>query len=107
MNHKAKAKIDNLEKLKIERNKLELYCTFQEKLIGLKIDYFKENYNTLLGRALLPYDPSQNIRVNDLLDSANGLIAGLLPGLFKGKFLPGVVLKLIQILVINTLAKKR
>ena len=107
MSHKATAKIDNLEKLRFEKNKLETYCTYQEKLIGLKIDYFKENPGMLLGEALLPYDPSQKVEVNDVLDSANSLIASLLPGLFKGRFLPGFVLKVIQILIIKMFAKKR
>ncbi|MCX6222196.1 MAG: hypothetical protein NTZ69_14545 [Bacteroidia bacterium] len=107
MSHKATAKIDNLEKLRFEKNKLETYCTYQEKLIGLKIEYFKENPGMLLGEALLPYDPSQKIEVNDVLDSANDLIASLLPGLFKGRFLPGFVLKVIQILIIKMFTKKR
>jgi len=107
MSHKATAKIDNLEKLRFEKNKLETYCTYQEKLIGLKIEYFKENPGMLLGEALLPYDPSQKVEVNDVLDSANGLIAALLPGIFKGKFLPVFVLKIIQILIIKIFAKKR
>jgi len=107
MSYKATAKIDNLEKLRFEKNKLETYCTYQEKLIGLKIEYFKENPGMLLGEALLPYDPSQKVEVNDVLDSANGLIAALLPGIFKGKFLPGFVIKVIQILIIKTFAKKR
>jgi hypothetical protein len=107
MSHKTTAKIDNLDKLKFEKVKLQTYCTYQEQLIGLKIDFFKENYNTLLGEALLPYDPSQNIKVNALLDSANNLIAGLFPGFFKGKILPAIVLKLMQIVMIKTFAKKR
>ena len=107
MSQKATAKIDNLEKLRFEKNKLETYCTYQEKLIGLKIEYFKENPGKVLGEALLPYDQSQKIEVNTVLDSANGLIAALLPGLFKGKFLPGFVLKVIQILIIKIFAKIR
>ena len=107
MSQKATAKIDNLEKLRFEKNKLETYCTYQEKLIGLKIEYFKENPGKVLGEALLPYDQSQKIEVNTVLDSANGLIAALLPGLFKVKFLPGFVLKVIQILIIKIFAKKR
>jgi hypothetical protein len=107
MSYKATAKIDNLEKLRFEKNKLETYCAYQEKLIGLKIEYFKENPGMLLGEALLPYDPSQKIQVEDVLDSANDLIAALLPGIFKGKFLPGFVLKVIQILIIKMFAKKR
>ena len=47
------------------------------------------------------------IQVEDVLDSANSLIASLLPGLFKGRFLPGFVLQVIQILIIKMFAKKR
>ena len=107
MSYKATAKIDNLEKLRFEKNKLETYCTYQEKLIGLKIEYFKENPGMLLGEALLPYDSSQKIVVNDVLDSTNELIAALLPGIFKGKPFPGFVLKIIQILIIRMFTKKR
>ena len=107
MNHNATSRIDNLSKLRLEKNKLEIYCSYQEKLIGLKIDYFKTNYPKVLGEALLPYGTVQNVKVSNLLDSVNSLIANILPGIFKNKHLPGIVLKLAQILMIRMFSKAK
>ncbi|MEI7829711.1 MAG: hypothetical protein WCI31_08070 [Prolixibacteraceae bacterium] len=101
------SKIDNIEKLRFEQNKLKIYCTYQEKLLGLQLEHFKVNYSSIIGNELLPYDKSQTIQVNELLDSVNNLIANLLPGIFKGKFLPGFILKILQLVMINTFTKKR
>ena len=105
MSHDPVIKIDSLTKLRMEKNKLETYCTYQEKLIGLKIDYFRKNYSDVLSDSLLPYDKATNIRANNILDSVNNLISILLPEVFKGKFLPGIVLKLIEIMSIWTFRK--
>ena len=107
MNTRAEAKLDNLAKLKIEKMKLAAYCTYQEKLIWLKFDRFRQNYPEILGKSLLPYDETQNIEVSSLLDAVNGVITNLLPGIFKGKFLSGMVLKLMQVMVINLIYKRR
>jgi hypothetical protein len=107
MSLQPNAKIDNLEKLRFEKNKLEIYCSYQEKLLGLQLEHFKGNYAKIIGDNLLPYDKTQTIQVNELLDSVNNLIANLLPGIFKGKFLPGFILKILQLVMINTFTKKR
>lgn len=107
MSHKPASRIDSLSKLRMEKSKLETYCVYQEKLIGLKIDYFRENYPKVLGEALLPYDTAQNTNVSDLLDSVNSVIANILPGIFKGKPLPGVFLKLMQIVMIRMFSKSK
>jgi hypothetical protein len=107
MSHKPASRIDSLSKLRMEKSKLENFCTYQEKLIGLKIDYFRENYPKVLGEALLPYDTAQNTKVSDLLDSVNSVIAHILPGIFKGKPLPGVFLKLVQIVMIRMFGKSK
>ncbi len=98
-------KMDNLNKLRIEKYKLSAYCTYQEKLIGLKFDYLKENFPEVIGESLLPYDRMQNVKVSSVLDSANDLIAKLLPGMFAGKSLPVILLKLVQILMIRVFHK--
>lgn len=107
MSHRPSARIDSLSKLRMEKNKLETYCSYHEKLIGLKIDYFKENYPKVLGEALLPYDSTQNVKISNLLDSINILIINILPEIFKGKPLPGFVLKLVQIVMIRMFSKHK
>ena len=107
MNSKSSHQLDNLTKLKMEKNKLEAYCLYQEKLIGLKIDNFRQNYPEILGESLLPYDETRNIKVSSLLDAVNGVIAKLLPGTFEGRFLPGMILKLVEVMVINLINKRK
>lgn len=110
MNHRTVSGIDNLNKLKMEKIRLTAYCAYQEKLIGLKAGYFRENYAKVLGESLLPYDKEQNVNVSDLLDSVNEVIKNLIPGVFKGRYLPAMMLKFMQIMLIRAFAnnhKKR
>jgi hypothetical protein len=107
MNSGKNTKMDSLTKLKIEKVRLAAYCSYQEKLIGLKYDYFRENYSTVLGESLLPYDEKQNVKVSELLDAVNGVITKLLPGTFEGRFLPGFILKLIQVVMIHMVNNKK
>ena len=107
MSQHTTQKMDGLTRLRLEKNKLQTFCTYQEKLIGLKTDYFRNNYSELLGEAMLPYDRVKNRRTSKLLDSVNDLITNLLPEVFEGKFLPGFLLKLVQILSIWTFRKAK
>ena len=107
MNSKSSHQLDNLTKLKMEKNRLEVYCLYQEKLIGLKVDHFRQNYPEILGESLLPYDETQNIKVSSLLDAVNEVIIKLLPGTFEGRFLPGMVLKMVEVIMINLINKRK
>ena len=49
MSQHTTQKMDGLTRLRLEKNKLQTFCTYQEKLIGLKTDYFRNNYSELLG----------------------------------------------------------
>ena len=100
-------RVDDLTKLRMEKIRLKDYCTYQEKLLEMKLDYFRHNYPEILDKTLLPYDERQNTRVGTLLDAVNGLIAKLLPGIFEGRFLPGMVLKLGQMMMINLINKRK
>jgi hypothetical protein len=91
----------------MEKYKLATYCTYQEKLIGMKLELFRENYPSIIGESLLPYDRTQNIKVNNLLDSVNEVIANLLPQIFEGRYLPRMVLKLMQIVTIHLVSKRK
>lgn len=107
MSSGKKNKTDSLTLLKIEKARLSAHCSYQEKLIGLKYEYFRENYSQVLGKTLLPYNEKQNIQVSDLLDAVNSVITKLLPGTFEGKFLPGFMLKMIQVVMIHMVNKPK
>ena len=102
----GKEKSDNLTKLRMEKYKLKTFCTYQEKLIALKIEYFRENYPKVLGESLLPYEKSVNTKVRSILDAVNDLIAKLLPEMFEGKQWSGMLLKLLQIIMIRLFNRK-
>lgn len=99
--------LDGLTRLKLEKSKLSTYCTYQEKLIGLKLEYLRVNYPQILGETLLPYDSTKNVQVSSLLDSVNDVIGKLFPGIFQGKFFPGMLLKLLQVVMINLVSKTK
>ena len=107
MSQPTRSKTDGLTRLRMEKSRLQSFCTYQEKLIGLKMDYFRNNYSDVLGEVLLPYDRAQNRKTSQLLDTINNLITSLLPQVFEGKFLPGFVLKLMQMLTIWTFKKAK
>ena len=98
--------MNSLMRLKMEKQKLSTYCTYQEKLIGLKVDHFRENYPKILGDTLLPSDRPQNAWVSGMLDSVIDLIVNLLPGKFEGKRWTGIILKLVETLIIRMMNKK-
>ena len=106
MSKKPDTKIDSLLKLRLEKSKLENFCTYQEKLIAMKVGYLKENYSKVLGETLLPYEKGENTKISNLLDTVNSFITMLLPGIFKGKVLPEFLLKLVQIVMIRIMRKK-
>jgi hypothetical protein len=98
--------MNSLTRLKMEKVKLSTFCTYQEKLIGQRVVYFRENYPKILGDTLLPYDRGQNVRVGSILDSVNEVIIGLLPEKFEGKRWSGMILKLVEIVMIRVMAKR-
>jgi hypothetical protein len=61
----------------------------------------------IIGETMLPYNQLQNRKVNSLLDSVNDIILNLLPGNLRDKYLPNLVMKLVQILMVRTFRKQR
>jgi hypothetical protein len=102
----AGKKRNHLSELQIERIKLQSYCSYQEQLIGMKVSYLKENYPKILMQSLLPYDKAENEAADSLLDTVNGFIFRLLPGVFKNGKLPAILLKLVEIVMIRAFRRK-
>lgn len=105
MSQSTFSRIDSLEKLQMEKVRLESQCAYQEKLIGLKVDYFRDNYPKILADRLLPNQEPQKAQVGSLLDSVNSLLSDFLPGIFKSKF-PALILRVVQVMMIRMFARK-
>jgi hypothetical protein len=97
---------NHLSELQLEKIKLQNFCSYQEQLIGMKVGYLKENYPRILMQSLLPYDKVENEAADSLLDTVNSFIFSLLPGVFKNGKLPGILLKLAEILMIRVFRRK-
>jgi hypothetical protein len=96
-------KITNIDTLQREKQRLKMYCSFQEEMLHDKIEYVKQNYRQLIGDEFLPYEQEKNKKVSNLLDLANEFIFGKFLKLDlseKNKF-AGSLIKLIEVGVLR------
>jgi hypothetical protein len=69
-------KITNLESLQREKERLRIFCSYQEDLLTDKLNYIKNNPKQLIGEEFLPYDIDQNRKVSGVLDWLNEFVLG-------------------------------
>ena len=69
-------KITDLESLQREKERLKMFCSFQEELLSDKLNYIKNNPKQLIGEEFLPYDTDQNRKVSGVLDWVNEFVLG-------------------------------
>lgn len=100
---KEPIKINSLETLQREKQRLTLYCTFQERLLHDKFNAIRVNYKQVIGEEFLPYDLEKNRKVSSMLDWINEFICDKLLGINPEEKhrLPEILVKLTQILVIR------
>lgn len=98
---------DSLEKLRMEKAKLRTFCKGQEKLIGLKVEFLKENYPKILTDSMLPFQQEQNQKINHLLDGVNGFITRLFPGIFENRIFPNLLLRMTEISIIRAFTEQK
>ena len=70
MNNDA-IKITNLETLRLEKQRLKMYCSYQENKIHDKVTSIKDNYKQIVGETLLPFSTEANKKVSNVLDTIN------------------------------------
>lgn len=64
-------KITNLDTLQREKQRLKMYCSYQEQMIHDKMVYMKDHYKQVLGDTLLPFSMEANRKVSNVLDTIN------------------------------------
>ena len=69
-------KITDLESLQREKERLEMYCSYQEALLADKLNYLKNNPMQLIGEEFLPYDTEKNKKISGILDWVNEFVLG-------------------------------
>lgn len=100
---KEPIKINNLETLQREKQRVSMYCKFQEKMLTDKFNDLRHNYKQVLGEEFLPYNLEKNRNVSGLLDWVNEFIFEKILGISTDEKhkLPELIAKLTQILVIR------
>ena len=100
-------KITNLESLQREKQRLRIYCSYQEDLVKDKIHSIKSNYKQIIGEEFLPFDNEKNTKISGILDWVNELVVGkfLKIDLDGKNKLPGTLIKIAEVLIIRLFSK--
>ena len=99
----AAIKITDLTTLQWEKQRLKVYCSYQEKMVQDKIIYIKDNYKQLMGEQFLPFSTEANKKVSNVLDVINEYVFDKFLRLDldgKNKF-SGALIKIAQIGVLR------
>ncbi|MES2591979.1 MAG: hypothetical protein V4608_08850 [Bacteroidota bacterium] len=100
-------KITDLASLQSEKQRLQMFCSYQEELLKEKINSLKSNYKQIIGEEFLPFTAESNTKVSNVLDWINEFVIGkLLKVDVSGKNkLSGVLIKLAEVGVIRLFNK--
>lgn len=100
-------KITNLQTLQQEKQRIKIYCSFQEELMKNKIIFIKSNYKQIIGEEFLPYTSEKNKKVSDILDWVNEFVLSkFLKGGVDGKSpLSGSLLKIAEVGIVHLFNK--
>jgi hypothetical protein len=100
-------KITNLQTLKLEKQRLKIFCSFQEEILKEKIFFVKTNYKQIILKELLPFNSEKNNKISGILDWVNEFFLGnLLKMDIKGENkLSGSIIKIAESAIINLFNK--
>ncbi len=102
--------IIDLDSLKREKQRLQVYCDVQEERIKDKFKSVKTNYKQIIGEEFLPFSADINSKVSNVMDWVNNLIMGKLlkintgEGDTKGKITEAVV-KFAEVMAVRLFTK--
>lgn len=99
-------KITDLATLKREKQRLQIYTSFQEERIKDKFNSIKTNYKQIIGEEFLPFSSDINSKVSGALDWINDFVMGKIlkvnmDGTDNKSKLSGGLLKIVEVLVIR------
>jgi hypothetical protein len=102
MNNEPISVVD-LKTLQREKQRLKIFCSYQEQVLQDKFKSIKTHYSQIIGEEFLPYNKERNRKISNLLDLINDFITGKLLGKNIGgkNKLTGLLLKITQIVIIR------
>ena len=73
---KEAVKINTLESLEREKQRLKAYCDDHEKRMLNKIIFIKNNYPQIIAEEFLPFTKEKNIKISKAMDLGNEFVLG-------------------------------
>ena len=100
-------KITNLQTLLQEKQRIKIYCSFQEELMKNKIIFIKSNYMQIICEKFLPSSSEKNIKVNGVLDWVNEFVLSkfVKVGVDGKNPLSGPLLKILEVGIVHLFNK--
>jgi hypothetical protein len=78
-------KINNLEALLVEKERLKQRCKEKEEVIGKKLDYIQDNLGIIAIETILPINNAEKSSISHVFDGLHGILQTFIPG-FSEKF---------------------
>jgi len=78
-------KINNLQTLLAEKDRLKLLCKEKEIVLGKKLDYIQDNLGIIALETILPINNIEKTAISGVFDRINNLLKNFIPG-FSEKF---------------------
>jgi hypothetical protein len=78
-------KINNLEALISEKERLKILCKEKEQVIGKKLDYIQDNLGIIALETLLPINSAEKNSISGVFTGIHSLLKNFIPG-FSEKF---------------------
>jgi hypothetical protein len=96
-------KITDLDSLKREKQRLNVYCHMQEERIKDKINSVRTNYKQIIGEELLPFSTEINSKVSQAMDWVNDFIINkfIKPKTEGQEKITGGIIKLAEVLLVR------
>lgn len=96
-------KITDLDSLKREKQRLNMYCHMQEERIKDKINSVRTNYKQIIGEELLPFSTEINGKVSQAMDWVNDFIINkfIKPKTEGQEKITGGIIKLAEVLLVR------
>ena len=100
-------KITDLATLQREKQRLKMFCSFQEEKLKDKIIFIKLNYAKIISDEFLPFNHENNNTVSNVLDWVNEFVLGKILRMDLGEKsnLSGSLVKVAEVLIIRLFSK--
>ena len=98
-------KINSLEKLLLEKERLKKSCTEKEVVIGQKLDYIQDNLGIIAFETILPVNSSEKSTIRNIMEGLHGLIKIVAPGISKKFERAGQLVNLFELVVASIVTR--